>query len=90
MPSGARVLFHGITRAIFARLRTKARQNGITVVRPAGEAVKDGVKICWNYDSDTELLEVGCVHAPFWIDPARVNRRLSQEIQAVLGFDCAA
>lgn len=89
MPS-SRLTFRGITSAIFARLRKKATQNGISVVRPAGEAVKDGVRIQWKYDSDTELLEVECVHAPFWIDTARVNRRLSEEIETTLGSSRAA
>jgi len=83
--SGSRLTFRGITRAIFARLRKKATQNGIPVVRPRGEAVKDGVKIEWKYDPNAELLEVECVSAPFWIDAAHVNRRLSQEIEATLG-----
>lgn len=90
MSSGSRLTFHGITRALFARLRNKAIQNGLRVGRPVGQAVKDGVRIEWNYDAEAELLEVGCVHAPFWIDPARVNRRVSQEIQAVLGSNRAA
>lgn len=83
--SGSRLIFLGITRAIFARLRKKATQNGIPVARPTGEAVKDGVKIEWKYDPKAELLEVECVSAPFWIDAARVNRRLSQEIEATPG-----
>jgi len=85
-----RLTFRGITRAIFARLRKRATQNGLSVARPVGEVVKDGVKIQWRYDADAELLEVGCVHAPFWIDTARINRRLSQEIESALGSDRAA
>ncbi|MDR3723945.1 MAG: hypothetical protein P4K83_05585 [Terracidiphilus sp.] len=88
--SGPRLTFRGITRAIFARLRRRATQNGISIVRPMGEAVKDGVKIQWKYDADAELLEVGCVRAPFWIDTACINRRLSQEIESALGPDRAA
>ncbi len=82
--SSSRLTFRGITRTVFAHLRKKATQNGISVVRPAGEAVKDGVRIQWKYDPDAELLEVECVKTPFWIDPARVNRRLSQEIESTL------
>lgn len=88
--SGSRLSFRGITRAVFARLRKKAAQNGIPIARQAGEAAKDGVKIRWNYDPDSELLEVECVKTPFWIDAARVNQRLSLEIQAMLGSDRAA
>ncbi len=88
--SGSRLTFRGITRAVFARLRKKATQNGLNVVRPAGEAVKDGVKIRWKYDPDSELLEVECVHAPFWIDTARVSRKLSEEIETTLGSGQAA
>lgn len=90
MRSGFGLTFRGVTSAIFRRLRRKARQNGIAVILPAGEAEKDGVRIQWKYDPETELLEVGCVHAPFWIDAARVNRKLSQEIESELGRDRAA
>ena len=85
--SGSRLTFRGITCSIFARLRKKATQNGIPIARPAGEAVKDGVRIQWKYDPDAELLEVECVKTPFWIDAARVNRRLSLEIQSTLGSE---
>jgi len=88
--SGSRLAFRGITRAVFARLRKKATQNGISIARRAGEAVKDGVRIRWNYDPDREMLEVECVKTPFWIDAARVNRRLSLEIQATIAADRAA
>ena len=82
--SGSRVKFRGITRAVFARLRKKATQNGIPIACPAGEAVKDGVRIQWKYDADAEMLEVECVQTPFWIDAARINQRLSLEVQATL------
>jgi hypothetical protein len=85
--SGSRLTFRGITCSVFARLRKKATQNGIPIARPAGEAVKDGVRIQWKYDPDSELLEVECVKTPFWIDATRVNRRLSLEIQATLGSE---
>jgi hypothetical protein len=85
--SGSRLTFRGITCSIFARLRKKATQNGIPIARPAGEAVKDGVRIQWKYDPDAELLEVECIKTPFWIDAARVNRKLSLEIQATLGSE---
>lgn len=82
--SGSRLTFRGITRAVFARLRKMATQNGIPITHPAGEAVKDGIRIRWNYDPDREQLEVECIKTPFWIDAARVNQRLSLEIQATL------
>ena len=88
--SGSKLTFRGITRAVFARLRKKATQNGMPIARPVGEAMKDGVRIQWKYDADAELLEVECVKTPFWIDAERVNRRLSREIEAALGADRAA
>jgi hypothetical protein len=88
--SGSRLTFRGITRALFARLRKKATQNGIPIARPAGEAAKDGVRIQWKYDAEAELLEVECIKTPFWIDRARVNRKLSLEIQATLGSERAS
>jgi hypothetical protein len=81
--------FHGITRAIFARLRKKASKVGIRVVSPKGEAVKDGVKIQWNYDATAELLEVEC-RAPFWINSTQINRNLRHEIEVTLRSTRAA
>ena len=79
-----KLTFRGITGIIFKRLRKKAAQNGISVPSSSGTAMKDGVTIEWKYDSSDGVLEVGCVHAPFWIDAARVNRKLSEEIEASL------
>lgn len=90
MLSAYRLAFRGITRSIFRRLRKKAAQNGIPVSSPMGEAVKDGITIGWKYDPDAELLEVECVRAPFWIDAARVNRKLSDEIESSLDSHRAA
>jgi hypothetical protein len=82
-------IFHGITRAIFARLRRKASKVGIHVASPKGEAVKDGVKIQWNYDATAELLEVEC-RAPFWINSTQISRNLRHEIEATLESTRAA
>ena len=84
MLSGSGLLFRGITRAVFARLRKRAAKNGMSVRQPQGEAVRDGVKIRWEYDPAAEVLEVECVHAPFWIDAAAVNHRLAREIESEL------
>jgi len=81
MSGNTRQIFHGITRAIFARLRKKASKIGISVATPAGEAEKDGITIQWNYDAKAELLEVEC-RAPFWINSTRISRDLRQEIEA--------
>jgi hypothetical protein len=84
MLSGSKLLFRGITRAIFARLRKRAARSGITVLHPRGQAIRDGVRIEWEYDATAEVLEVECVRAPFWIDRARIQRRLSREIESEL------
>jgi hypothetical protein len=81
--------FHGITRAIFARLRRKASKFGIRVASPKGEALKDGVVIQWNYDPGAELLEVEC-RTPFWLNSTRVNQDLRHEIEVVLRSSRAA
>ena len=86
----SRLTFRGITLAIFKVLRKKAAQNGIPISSQAGEAIKDGIKIQWKYDPDAQLLEVGCVQAPFWISAGRINRRLSEEIEATLESRSAA
>jgi hypothetical protein len=90
MSISPKLMFGGITRAIFARLRKKASKRGIHVVGPAGEATKDGVRIQWNYDAALELLEVECIHVPFWIDSTRINKELRQEIEATLDASRAA
>lgn len=68
----------------------KASKIGIHVVGPAGEAVKDGVKIQWNYDAISERLDVQCIRAPFWVDSARINYDLRREIESTLDCDRAA
>jgi hypothetical protein len=83
MSGSPKQTFHGITRAIFARLRKKASKVGIRVASPKGEAIKDGVRIQWNYDATAELLEVEC-RMPFWINATQVNRKLRQEIEITL------
>lgn len=84
MVSGSRLSFRGITRAVFARLRRKAARSGITIVHPRGEAIRDGVRIQWEYNAAAEVLEVECVSAPFWIDRAAINCRLSHEVESEL------
>jgi hypothetical protein len=90
MSRGPKLTFRGITRTIFARLCKKASKIGIHVVGPTGEAVKDGIKLRWNYDVTLEQLEVQCIHTPFWIDSVRVNSDLRYEIENVLDHDRAA
>jgi hypothetical protein len=58
--------------------------------RPGGEAVKDGIRIRWKYGSGAELLNVEYIKTPFWINAARVNQRLSLEVQVMLGLESAA
>jgi hypothetical protein len=89
MSGNPKQIFHGITRALFARLRRKASQLGIRVASPKGEAVKDGITIQWNYDATAQLLEVEC-RAPFWINAAQVNRDLRREIEVTLRSSRAA
>jgi hypothetical protein len=89
MSGNPKQIFRGITRAIFARLRRKASKAGIRVASSRGEAVKDGVKIQWNYDAGRELLEVEC-RAPFWINSTRASKALRREIEAALHSGRAA
>lgn len=90
MSLSPKLTFRGITLTIFERLRKKARQNGLVVIQPKGEAVKDGVRIHWKYDAERELLELECVKTPFWIDAARIQKRLRQEVESTLGSGRAA
>ncbi len=90
MLASSRLIFRSITRHLFARLQKKATQNGLHVVQPTGEAVKDGVTIQWRYDPNVEILEVACVRAPFWFNSSRIVRKLSQEIESTIRTDRAA
>ena len=89
MSGNSKQIFHGITRALFARLRRKAAQLGVRVATPKGEAMKDGVIIQWNYDATAQRLEVGC-RAPFWINAAQADRNLRHEIEVALRSSRAA
>jgi hypothetical protein len=89
MSGSAKQIFHGITRAIFARLRKKASQLGMRVSSPRGQVEKDGVRIEWDYDASAQVLEVE-TKAPFWINAAVVNRTLRQEIEVTRRFFRAA
>ena len=51
----------------------------------AGEAVKDGARIQWKYDSDASCWKWNASMHPFWIDRAGINRRLSQESEVTVG-----
>jgi hypothetical protein len=90
MSFGPRLTFPGITSSVFKRLQQKAARNGIPVSSPAGEAMKDGITIRWKYDSHAELLEVECVRAPFWVNAARIHRKLYEEIETTLESGHAA
>jgi hypothetical protein len=83
MSGNPRQTFRGITRAIFGRLRRKASRAGIHIASQQGEAVKDGVRIRWDYDPRSELLEVEC-RAPFWINSNRIKENLRNEIEATI------
>jgi hypothetical protein len=81
--------FRGITRAVFARLRKKASRIGFPVAKPVGSAKKDGIRINWKYDPQSEILEVQC-STPFWINSGRVNEELRREIEATIRSHRAA
>jgi hypothetical protein len=81
--------FRGITRALFARLRKKASKFGFPVARPKGSAKNDGIRIHWNYDPQSETLEVQCT-TPFWINSARIHEELRREIEATIRSHRAA
>jgi hypothetical protein len=63
---------------------------GLRITGPTGEAVKDGIRIQWNYNPSLEELDVECVSTPFWIDANHVNQNLKNEIEAALRQDRAA
>ena len=83
MSGNPRQTFRGITRAIFGRLRRKASRAGIHVASPKGEAVKDGVRIRWNYDPRSELLEVEC-RSSVLDQFRRIKENLRHEIEAAI------
>jgi hypothetical protein len=90
MFSSAKMSFHGITRAAFIRLCERASSRGIEVSGTIGRADQSGVIIQWNYDAASQQLDVECLHTPFWINSAAVERELCSEIESVLGIRSAA
>jgi len=90
MSGGPRLIFRGITRSLFNRLRKKASKSGIHVVGPTGEAAKDGVRIQWNYDATSEQLEVRCIRAPFRLHSASIHHDPRRQIESTLDHDRAA
>ena len=73
MSANTKQIFHGITRAIFARLRKKASKIGIRVATPPGSRRRCHQKSRFAIRGTTkQLLEVEC-KAPFWINSSQVK-----------------
>jgi hypothetical protein len=89
MFTDAKQTFRGITRAVFARLRKKASKFGFPVGKPKGSAKNDGIRIHWNYDPQSETLEVQC-STSFWINSACIQEELRREIEATIRSHRAA
>jgi len=56
---------------------TQAAQDaGITISGNVGEASKAGITIRWQYDPGSQVLELQCTEAPFFVPCATINARL--------------
>ena len=74
------LVFEGVTEAEFARLKQKARANGIVLEGEGGRAAQMGVEVEWSYSAASGQLRLRCVSAPFFLSVADVEARLSKMV----------
>lgn len=68
--------FQNVNADVWGRLRAKAQEKGVTVDSNSGTKSKLGVKVFWNYDPGTEVLQIqvlsafvfGCKRATGMVD----------------------
>jgi hypothetical protein len=60
-------VFRNVSPEQFARLREKARAAGIEIEGNSGSASKFGAEVAWNYNADTQELNLQVLSAPFFM-----------------------
>ena len=76
------LVFDGITEVQYLRLTEAARQVGIDISKPAGEASQMGVTIRWKFADGR--LEVTCVSAPFFLSKDQVYAQIRKSFDQAL------
>ena len=83
MSSNDPLILTGITRTHFTALSAKAKESGIALDGPSGEASYMGVRIAWNYEQATETLTLNCLSVPFFVSKDQVYGKLKAMVEAV-------
>jgi hypothetical protein len=68
--------FTGITQNRFDCLVQAAQSTGITITGNVGEASKGGVTVRWQFDPASQVLELQCTEAPFFLPCATITSKL--------------
>jgi len=76
------LFFEGITEVQYLRLTAAAREVGIDISKPEGEASQMGVTVRWKYAAGR--LEVTCVNAPFFISKDQVYAQIRKSFEKAL------
>lgn len=77
-------IFNGITPEQFAKLSEKAKEAGIPIEGPSGEATKMGIHFGWNYKEAEGRLTIQCIQVPFFVSCNDVNARIAGVMKATL------
>lgn len=76
--------FFQFSLSAFDCLKQKALAIGVTIDSDQGQSSKDGVTIAWNFNAETQTLELQCTEKPFIIPCGTVNGRIRKVVDECL------
>lgn len=68
--------FNNVTAGVWQCLVTKVGKYGVNITTNTGDAESHGVKVHWNYDPASQILQVQAMKTPFFIPCSLVNSKL--------------
>jgi hypothetical protein len=71
MTSRTPQIFTGVTSGQYAKLKERARAEGIELNGNCGRASKMGIEVEWNYTEEKQELVLTCMETPFLSAPTR-------------------
>jgi hypothetical protein len=74
--------FDAISSAVWDRLVEKAAELGITITGHSGTVSKEGFTGTWNYDPNTETLQIQCTDSPWWAPCALINGKIREIVES--------
>ena len=72
--------FTGITQARFDCLVQKAQTMGITITGNVGQVTRDSITMRWSFDPATQVLELQCTSAPFFLSCGTINQTVHDTV----------